>query len=156
MNHYDELPEDILDLLAQKKYEQLSRDEKDLVKNWLSPEAYDEYAAMLLSFREVENSFDTPAPSQALPEHKPTFLRKLVNYKIPAYQAVAAVFITLLLVNLSTSNKENNKHISQPFFSTNNGDTVPVNTKNAIEVGEKSMGTPLSEDNYPEELVFNL
>lgn len=156
MNEHNELPEDVLDLLAQKKYHQLNDDEKDLVSNWLSEEGYNEYALILLDFKQMENSMEAPIPTQSIPEQRTPLLRKLMSYSIPAYQAVAAVLVTFFLVNLAQTNTQIEGSGQNKFTSANDSSAIHANPHQAIDMGTKSIGTPLSEDDYPEELVFNL
>lgn len=152
MKDMNELPGDILDLIAYKKYEELSPIEKQLVDQHLSPEAYNEYAQVVTDFQELDDSLPAPQVSNRLPEAKPSLVRQLFTYRIPAYQAVAATVIALFLFYLGTANPS----IVEGAVVSHTDSTIAPNAGGPVGIETRTVGTPLSEDNYPEELVFNL
>lgn len=151
MNSMNELPEELLDLLAQKSYQELNATEREMVSRFLSPESYDEYASLVSDFQQMDQELPATAPQLKLPEpqEKRSKLYQLFTYRIPAYQAVAAIFLALVLFQFSTASRSGSV--------TDDLHTLGKDTASTPSTyGVQKVGTPLSEDDYPEELIFNL
>ena len=125
MKNVENIPDHIFDLFAINSFDELSPTDKAVVLKYMSPTDYDAYAALVKGFQAI----DDPTPVQ-----KPgSVLRRIIHYRIPLYQAVAAVVVGMLLAVGITDTAVK----SQPAPAT-------------------PMGVSLADENYPEGLIFDL
>ena len=134
----EDLPEEVFDLLASKKFNELSVSEQALVSPYLSAEDYDSYHVIVNDFQLLDNSITIDSRKEEISQKQESILRRILTYRIPVYQ-VAGLFLLLFLSTFAISKMEN-------------GNANPE----ATEVQKKKEGKSLANDEYPSELIFNL
>ncbi len=133
----DQLPSAFFDLLATKKYTDLSIQEKELVHQFMDADEYNAMQTVVLNFRTLDQEIEVLPSTIPVQADQPSILTQLLTYPIPAYQVAAGfllLFGSLFVIQFYTQNQE----------------AKSVQT----EVQEK--GIPVEEDSYPSELIFNL
>jgi hypothetical protein len=131
----ENIPSDVFDLIAQKPYEQLSEEEQLKITPWMTPEEYTDYHQVVGLIQESENQSDYSLQEQSWPDRQVTGFKRLAMRPVPAYQVAA---LALLVFALS--------FLFQPA-SNKATEVKPLVTN--------TEGTPISQDSYPEDLVFN-
>jgi len=134
MRNLENLPEEIFDLLAQKKFAELSESEKQKVLMHLSQEEFENFNSIVADFQSLDSFSNTQTVGQD--SREPSMLQKILNYPIPLYQ-VAAAFLILGFASFLFFTKSNSTSEETPI---------------AIE---QTKGKSLEQDNYPDELVLN-
>lgn len=140
MKNKKELPEQIFDWLADKKYADLSAEEKALVDQYLTAEEYDAYAGLITDFQFTDRQLETGLPAPDFEPQPQPLWKKVLTYKIPLYQAAAA-FVIFGVFSMA--------------LSSWNGQSTSFQLEERAAVDQDTMGTSLAEDDYPEELVFD-
>jgi hypothetical protein len=124
-------PKELLSLISSKGFAELASNEKELVLHWFSEEEYRDMRSTYLSIRAAEKATATtleprPATKEVLLEkfrqrqQKPLII-KMTQYRIPVWQAAAAV---ILLSCLALLFPKNPKH--SVALNTVKHDTVVV------------------------------
>ena len=134
----ENLPNELFDLLAIKRFEDLNDAEKAMVLQHLSSEAYNELQMVVEQFQaaDQEEIVELATPPM-ISSKQPFSWRMLLHYPIPAYQVAAAVALLL--------------GISFLFRLAPTTDHAP---EKGIQV--KQNGKPIEKDEYPEALEFRL
>ena len=131
----ENIPSDVFDLIAQKPYEQLSEEERLTIKPWMTPEEYTDYHQVVGLIQESENQTDYSLQEQRWPDREISGIKRLALRPVPAYQ-VAAVALLVFGLSFLFRTAPNEVPEEKPLVST-------------------SEGTPIGQDSYPEDLVFN-
>ena len=131
----ENIPSEVFDLIAQKPYEQLSEEERLTIKPWMTPEEYTDYHQVVGLIQESESQADYGLKEQRWPDREITGLKRLALRPIPAYQ-VAAVALLVFGLSFLVRPASNEATEEKP---------IATNTE----------GTPIGQDSYPEDLVFN-
>ena len=135
MKEFENMPESIFDLLAEKKYSELTLDEKAQVDAFMNATDYESYRNIIFDFERLDQSSFTQKTELPKEKKRVSVFGKIMKYPIPLYQ-VAAVFLLLgaiIFIDLEEEKTEFPEEVVQV---------------------EKA-GQSLAEDDYPEELVFN-
>ena len=131
----ENIPAELFDLIADKSFDELSSKERALVEEWLTAEEYSDYRSLVHTIQQADTENDYQLSEMSWTQQSAFNLRKLANRPVPAYQVAAMVLLvfglSFLLPSSSASETE---------------ETVLV---------ENTEGTPISQDSYPEDLVFN-
>lgn len=133
------IPEELLDLMAIKTYQELSKQEKELVDQSIGKDTYDDNYQVIQAFvtedKKLEDKIEIVS---SVFEKKKSILHQVLYYRIPLYQ-VAAILVVLIgsvflwMINTSVTNQ------------------IPGETQEVVQNGKS-----LSKDHYPDDLVFNL
>lgn len=168
MKEFENIPEEIFDLLGSKSFDELATQEKKLVLKNISKEEYEDLSRLLLDFQQMdteiqleEQDFET-FKSQILP-HK--------NKRIsgPAYYQIAASIAILFFAGLSFWDLSRNMPDESEEILWADSSSVRVEPqidqqwlearlnilKESTETSGKKSGLSLANDEYPEELVFD-
>lgn len=132
------IPSEIFDLLASKDYKSLSKEEKNLVDNSLTQEEYDDMKNTVSDFLEIDEEIKIGPRPFSFSDKRKSSLSRLLNYPIPAYQVAASMLVLFGLFFAAKPVLDN-----QGTASTKNQEI-------------DTMGISISEDVYPEALVFEL
>ncbi len=135
--------EKIFDLLANKTFQELTKDEEQLVLKEMSKEDYDDMQSIIGEFKSVDAALDikTTIPTFKSKAKKST---KLWNYRIPSYQVAAMILVAIVLTFGFTKSKE----IQSPEFVSNE------QVKDTSFFPGRSVS--LENEDYPENLVISL
>ena len=135
---FDKLPDEIFDLLAIKSYEELSAAEMEMVDQSIGADEYKAFRIVISDFQEVDQSLGEEVRPLAVNLAKPkTTWQKIVTYPIPAYQVAAGILILIFAL------------LTLP-------EQTSVDKANSIDVKNLGKGVSISNDNYPDSLVFEL
>ena len=130
MINYEDIPEEIIDLIGSHDFEALSSEQQRLVESHMSKSDYQSMRDLISTFQEVDESLRfTTRKSESTKEG--FVITKLLMYSIPLYQ-VAAIGLLLIMAY---------------FIVVPNSDEPQPKNANS-----KSM----AEYDYPEELIFEL
>ncbi|MEM9545459.1 MAG: hypothetical protein AAGA77_05775 [Bacteroidota bacterium] len=137
--NFDNIPSALFDLISEKKYEELSKKERKIVHSYFTPEEYDDAFSSLNDFR-IENSrLKVEKPGLPLNQKQPALIYRIIHYKIPVYMIASFVmllFCAYFLISQASTKEE---------FTQEKGSTVKSNE-----------GIPIHQENYPDDLVFEL
>jgi len=137
--NYENIPKQLFDLIAEKKYENLSSDEKQMVENHLTQEEYNEIHNDIRDFRILDNQLKIVRPVLKSKSSKPSLLYRIINYKVPVYivaSCMALLFFVYFLFSESQDSNQQTPHKDSHHISKD--------------------GVPIHQDNYPGDLVFEL
>ncbi|PQJ14561.1 hypothetical protein [Aureicoccus marinus] len=131
----ENIPSELFDLIADKSFEELTSKERPMVEEWLTAEEYSDYRSFVTTIRQTDSERDYQLSERSWTQQSALNLNRLANRPIPAYQVAALVLLVFgLSFLLPTSSSPEKKE--------------PV-------LVENTEGTPISQDSYPEDLVFN-
>jgi len=131
------MPDRLFDLLSKCNYDDLSDREKKLVHDYFTREEYNDLYEIInnisLADKQVQISMVEDPPVQS-----PTFLHRLINYRIPLYK-VAGMFLVVLG--------------AITFYLTQYGNDASLVDGKEVEAKKE---ISLKEGVYPEDLIFEL
>ncbi len=133
----DKIPEEIFELLASKDYSNLSNHERTLVNKFMTPNEFDTLHDTIYAFSMADDALDIQVPQLLFPKNDSSYLSKILNYPIPTYLVAAGILVLLGL-----------------FFVLQSSPSSESDLKDSLEVIQN--GTSIANDNYPEDLVFEL
>lgn len=134
----ENIPTELFDLLASKTYESLSNEEKNLVNSMMTSEEYKNLKDMVSDFQELDKDIFIQEDSFAVPVTKKSFLSRMLNYPIPAYQVAASLMVLIGLFFLMKPSLNNQDGPSM--------DSLVIDTT----------GISVAKDVYPDSLIFKL
>jgi len=134
----EKIPTELFDLLASKTYESLSNEEKNLVNSMMTSEEYKNLKDTVSDFQELDKDIFIQEDSFAVPVNKKSFLSRMLNYPIPAYQVAASLMVLMGLFFLMKPSLNNQDGPS--------ADSLVIDTT----------GISVAKDVYPDSLIFKL
>lgn len=131
----ENIPAELFDLIADKSFDELSSKERTLVEEWITAVEYTDYRSLVHTIQQADTENDYQLSEMSWTQQSAFNLRKLANRPVPAYQVAAMVLLVFGLSFLLPSSSASE-------------------TEEPVLV-ENTEGTPISQDSYPEDLVFN-
>ena len=139
MKNLEQIPGEIFDLLNSKKYTELSEKEVKMVDGWMTESEYKDYTLVIGHFK-MQDDISVGVPQTSFKPRKKSILVKILNYQVPLYQVAAGL---AMLVTAS--------------FAFQGSFLIEKKSPNENLVNNhESIGKSLADDDYPEDLVFNL
>ena len=132
----EELPEEIFDLLSQKQFEELNKEEEKLVLLWMDPVEYDQLVSVVRLIEQSDRNTSYALEERHWPNQQFVRLKRLAQFPIPAYQVAALVFLFFGISMLWQKAQNTSEELPAKEITT-------------------SEGTPISKEKYPAALVFN-
>ena len=141
MTEFNNLPEEIFDLMKTASFESLSEKQKTLVLSHFSEEEYRDYHDFLVQFSEADNRMKDSVHSKLSEISDDQNSQGIRKSSISIWHALIAVVLASLIsffVGRSTSDTDCSSA------------ELPV-----IFAQQDTLGKSLAEDNYPEQLVIS-
>ncbi len=171
MDNLENIPEELFDLLSRKTFEELTASEKEMVAEHMETGEYDQYRMIIHDFTELDNSLEVKPSNKRFTRTSESAIRKLLNYKIPLYQA-ASVLLLFGFFTYGYFGTDRLERAADDQFSTipsviTDKETINKikekviderlrNLKEVVNVKMDTMGKSLEKEEYPRELIFNL
>ena len=130
------IPDKLFDLLSQKKYDELSLKEKEQVSHYMTKQDYGDFHASINNLQQVDSEINISIDPFIPTIKEPSTLYKIFHYKIPLYQVAASILIFVCALSMF-----NMLYDDQPIDR---------------RAKTKKTGVPVSQENYPNDLVFEL
>lgn len=131
MKNIENLPEIIFDLFSKKRFEDLDQSERQLVLQYMDEDDYIGFADVVQGFRQSDKKPITDITKQNAQQ---PIISRMLNYRMPMYQVAAAIVICVLATSVLTGHDDALR---------------PSKEINAV-------GVSLADDDYPEDLIFDL
>lgn len=139
MNPKD-LPSEVFDWLSSTNYEDLSHEQKGLVTSFLTPQEYQELRHTVRLFQSGNEAMNIEHPAPSFFDKKnPGLHYKIWKSSVPVHQvSIAVILVAVLFLGVGI-----------------------IWGKSMAQIPEKSgrakpVGVTLEQENYPEQLIFDL
>lgn len=163
MKDLENLPEEVFDLLQNKKESDLNPAEIELLSEFIDIKDYDLYRELILEFQDLDQAmvFDRSMPDF----EKEPIQEEPKSRKFPVYRMAAGflvlVFAALTIWDLDPQNPSDPDPIVIEDQMEEGMAIDPQliemqlqNMQQAVEVNNQKLGTSLANENYPEDLVI--
>jgi len=155
MKNIENIPEEIFDLIGQKSYAELNQVEQKQIEGILTRSEYDHFYSIVQGFKDLDGTIPMAEPNPSFISKDPVF-KRILNHRIPVYQAAAAVlFFILSTVVVSNSINSVGPENGNESISNEEKNGRLIQNK-AVNLEQEKQGQSLSTDDYPEELIFSL
>ena len=135
----DNIPNEIFDLISEKKYEDLNTMEKETISLYLTQEEYIDAYSAIRDFQNEDAQLPIDKPGLMFKNEQPSTLYRVIHYKVPVYMIASSLVLFLCAYFLISQRSTKNEYTQE-----NNA------------TSELNEGVPIDQDNYPDDLVFEL